>query len=124
MEKTIGIPRAFLYYRYKILWKTFFRNLGFKLIVSDKTTKQTIDIGKKYSIDESCLASKIYIGHVYNLLNKCDYILIPRVCNYGKEENVCVKFNANYDIIKNTFTNIKIIDYNIEKTKKNRQNNI
>ena len=118
MEKTIGIPRAFLYYRYKILWKTFFRNLGFKLIVSDKTTKQTIGIGKKYSIDESCLASKIYIGHVYNLLNKCDYILIPRVCNYGKEENVCVKFNANYDIIKNTFTNIKIIDYNIEKTKK------
>ena len=25
---TIGIPKAFLYYRYKILWNTFFTNLG------------------------------------------------------------------------------------------------
>ena len=58
MEKTIGIPRAFLYYRYKILWKTFFRNLGFKLIVSDKTTKQTIDIGKSIQLMNLVLLQK------------------------------------------------------------------
>lgn len=119
MEKTtIGIPRAFLYYRYKIFWKNYFKLLGYKVIISDITTKKTIDIGKKYSIDESCLSSKIYLGHVYNLKDKCDYILIPRVCNYGKGENVCVKFNANYDIVKNIFPTVKILDYNIEKTKK------
>ena len=60
---TIGIPKAFLYYRYNILWKTFFENLGCKIIVSKDTTKETIEIGKNYSIDESCLSSKIYIGH-------------------------------------------------------------
>lgn len=117
-NKTIGIPKAFLYYRHKVLWKNYFNYLGYKTVTSDNTTKETVEIGKKYSIDESCLSSKIYIGHVYNLKDKCDYILIPRVCNYGTCETVCVKFNANYDIIKNIFPNIKILEYNIETTKK------
>ena len=116
-KKKIGIPRAFLYYRYKILWTYFFKNLGYEIILSNNTTKETIEIGKKYSIDESCLSSKIYIGHVYELINKCDYIFIPRVENYGKKEKVCVKFNATYDIIKNIFPESNIIDINIEKTK-------
>ena len=116
-KKTIGIPKAFLYYRYNVLWKKFFNYLGYKIITSDSTTKETIENGKKYSIDESCLSSKIYLGHVYNLIDKCDYILIPRVSDYGKGEKVCVKFNANYDIVKNIFPNTKILDYNIEATK-------
>ena len=115
---TIGIPRAFLYYRYKILWEIFFQSLNCKIILSDITTKSTIDNGKKYSVDEACLSSKIYIGHVYNLIGKCDYILIPRICDYGKNEKVCTNFNACYDIIKNTFPDIRILNYNIENTKK------
>ena len=114
---TIGIPRAFLYYRYHIFWKTFFRNLGCKVIVSDETTKETIELGKKYSIDESCLSSKIYLGHVASLKDKCDYILVPRVENYGKGEKVCVKFNATYDLVHNLFKDYQILDYNIQKTK-------
>ncbi len=108
----IGIPKAFLYYRYNILWKNFFNNLDCEIIESKDTTKKTIELGKKYSIDESCLSSKIYIGHVAYLKDKCDYILIPRVENYGKSEKVCVKFNATYDIINNIF-NINILNYNI-----------
>ena len=80
-KKTIGIPKAFLYYRHKILWKNYFTYLGYKVIISNDTTKETIDLGKKYSIDESCLSSKIYLGHVASLQDKCDYILIPRICN-------------------------------------------
>lgn len=116
-KKTIGIPKAFLYYRHKILWKSYFNYLGYKVIISNNTTKETIETGKKYSIDESCLASKIYLGHVASLKNTCDYILIPRICNYGKGENVCVKFNANYDIAKNLFPDTNILEYNIEYTK-------
>ena len=113
----IGIPKAFLYYRYSTLWKTFFEDLNCKIILSNDTTKETIELGKKYSIDESCLSSKIYIGHVASLQNKCDYILIPRVENYGKNEKVCVKFNATYDIVKNLFPKFKILEYNIDKKK-------
>lgn len=116
-NKTIGIPKAFLYYRYHILWKNFFTKLGYNIIESPNTTKEIIEQGKTYSIDESCLSSKIYMGHVASLKDKCDYILIPRVENYGKGEKVCVKFNATYDLVKNLFENHQILDYNIEQTK-------
>lgn len=115
---TIGVPKAFLYYRYHILWKAFFNNLGHKVVESEDTTKETIELGKIYSIDESCLSSKIYLGHVASLKDKCDYILVPRVDNYGKGEKVCVKFNATYDLVKNMFEDYQILDYNIEKTKR------
>ena len=78
---------------------------------------KTIELGKKYSIDESCLSSKIYMGHVASLKSKCDYILIPRVENYGKKEKVCVKLNATYDLVKNLFKEYQILDYNIDVTK-------
>lgn len=114
---TIGIPKAYLYYRYHIFWKKFFQNLGCDVVISEDTTKETIEQGKYYSIDESCLSSKIYLGHVSSLVNKCDYILVPRVDNYGKGEKVCVKFNATFDLVKNLFEDSQILDYNIEKTK-------
>lgn len=113
----IGIPKAFLYYRYHILWECFFNNLNCEIITSAETTKKTIDLGKKYSVDESCLSSKVYIGHVASLVDQCDYILVPRIENYGKKEKVCVKFNAMYDIIKNLFPSQKILNYNIDKKK-------
>lgn len=113
----IGIPKALLYYRYGALWKEFFENLDCEVIISSDTNKEIISYGKKYSIDESCLSSKIYMGHVYYLLDKCDYILVPRICDYGKNNNVCVKFNGIVDVVKNTFKNVKILNYNIERTK-------
>lgn len=116
-KKIIGIPKAFQYYRYHILWKNYFTHLGYQVITSKDTTKETIELGKTYSIDESCLSSKIYMGHVASLKDKCDYILIPRIENYGKKEKVCVKFNATYDLVKNLFEDYQILDYNIEQTK-------
>lgn len=113
----IGIPRAFLYYRYYILWKTFFEKLNCHIVLSPETTKKTIENGINFSVDESCLSSKIYLGHVFSLIDKCDYILIPRIENYGIKEKVCVKFNGLSDITKNLFPNIKILTYNIDKTK-------
>ncbi len=114
---TIGLPKAYLYYRYHIFWTNFFEHLGCKVITSNDTTKETIEVGKAYSIDESCLSSKIYLGHVSDLQGKCDYILVPRVANYGKNEKVCVKFNATFDLVKNLFQEDNILEYNIEKTK-------
>lgn len=113
----VGIPRAFLYYRHYILWKNFFEKLNCHIILSPETTKETLSQGEKYSVDEACLSSKIYIGHVSYLTDKCDYILVPRICDYGKKGKVCVKFNGIYDIIHNTFPTNKLLTYNIEHTK-------
>ena len=115
---TIGIPRSFLYYKYKYLWETFFNKLGVSVIVSPNTNKDIMADGINYSIDECCLSSKIYMGHVYSLVNKVDYILVPRFCSFGSREAVCTKFNAMYDIVRNTFDNVKLIHYNVDVLKK------
>lgn len=111
---TIGLPRALLYFKYRHLWETFFKELGCDIILSPETNRQILEDGISFSIDECCLPSKIYMGHVYWLIGKCDYILVPRVENFGKKEKVCVKFNAMYDIVKNTFEEAPLLDYNID----------
>lgn len=112
----IGIPRAFLYHRYHILWETFFEELGIEYIVSPETNREIISNGTTNAIDEACLSSKIYLGHVEWLIGKCDYILVPRISNYGSHGTVCTKFQAIYDVVSNTFRdrNIKLLNYNID----------
>lgn len=112
----IGIPRALLYYRYYILWKTFFEGIGCTLILSSPTNKEIVDRGGNISIDESCLPAKIYLGHVSELSLKCDYILVPRVCNYGRGNRACIKFNGLYDVVNNLFED-KILNYDIDYLK-------
>lgn len=113
---TIGIPKALLYYQYKDLWTQFFENLGCDIVISPSTTKETIEVGKKYVLDEACLSMKIYMGHVYYLLDKCDYILTFRISCLEKYEKVCTNFMALYDLVKNNFDK-RIIHFNIDKGK-------
>ncbi len=112
----IGIPRALLYYKFKHLWESFFDELNIDYIVSPDTTKEIIDRGIACAIDESCLSSKIYLGHVEWLIDKCDLILVPRISNYGSLGTVCTKFQGIYDVAANTFRdrNIKLLSYNID----------
>ena len=113
----VGIPRAFLYYRYHVLWETFFEELGIEYIVSPETNKDIVKRGTTHAIDESCLSSKIYTGHVDYLIDKCDYIFIPRVASFGdRKETVCSKFQAICDVINNTYREkkLKILYYSID----------
>ena len=110
---TIGIPRSMFYYYFNKKWKYFFDYLNINTIISPKTNREILDNGIKLSTDEMCLSLKSYIGHVDYLKDKCDYILIPRIDNYGRKEQTCTNFLAIYDIINNIF-DIKILDYNID----------
>lgn len=112
-ELTIGVPASLLYYKYKDLWLTFFKGLGLKVIVSPDTDKKILESGIKYSLDEACLAMKIYMGHVHYLIDKCDYILVPRLESLKKCEKLCTNFSALYDLTRNTF-DAKIIHYNVD----------
>ncbi len=108
----IGIPRSFHYYYFKDLWITFFENLNIDIVISPETNKEIMDLGLKYGTDEMCLSLKNYIGHIAYLKDKCDYILIPRIDNYGIDNQTCTNFLAIYDIVNNLF-DIKILNYNI-----------
>lgn len=109
----IGLPKALLYYKYKRLWEEFFTGLGHEIVTSPETDSRILSDGILYSVDECCLPAKIYMGHIFWLKDKCDYILVPRVENFGKKESVCVKFNALYDIVKNTF-DAKLLNYDVD----------
>lgn len=108
----VGIPRSFHYYNFKDLWISFFENLNIDIVISPETNKEIMDLGLRYGTDEMCLSLKNYIGHIAYLKDKCDYILIPRIDNYGIDDQTCTNFLAIYDIINNLF-NIKILNYNI-----------
>lgn len=110
---TIGIPKALLYYKYSELWTSFFEELGCEIIVSPNTSKKILEDGIKFSLDESCMAMKIYMGHVYYLIDKCDYILVPRLKCIKKHEKLCTNFSALYDLVNNTFDK-KLINYNVD----------
>lgn len=105
-------------YETPILFERFFRNLGCNVIYSEDTNKEIIEDGIKLSVDEACLASKIYLGHVNNLIKRkekenIDYIFVPRICSFKNKKNICVKFFAMYDICKNIFES-DIISLNID----------
>lgn len=114
---TIGIPRALLYYRYHILWKTFFEEMGRTVVISGPTDRAILENGEKRSIDECCLASKLYMGHVENLMGKCDAIFVPSIDNMGLHKGFCTKFQALPDLVSNTFADkdLRLISCEIDK---------
>ncbi len=113
MAIKIGIPRALLYYHYAVLWRTFFKELGLQVLVSSKTTQETIEKGRKYVVDETCLAMKIFMGHVEELAKTCDYVLVPRLVCIRKKEKMCTNFSGLYDLTRNLFK-VKILNYNVD----------
>lgn len=112
----IGIPRSINYYQNKYMWKYFFEKLNIEVVLSPKTNREIIEKGSNIAGDEMCLSLKNYLGHINYLKDKCDYILIPRIDNYGRSNQTCTNFLSFYDICRNLF-NIKILSYNIDYVK-------
>ena len=124
-KAVIGLPRAMLYYRYGILWRAFFQELGMETAVSDPTDRKILEQGTALAIDEACLSLKIYLGHVAALAGKCDYILVPRVSNFGRHRSMCTRFEALPDLVRNVFrdTDQKFLSYNVDVLLKKEEEN-
>lgn len=101
--KTIGIPRALLWHKYGRHWQAFFELLGFKVIVSEPTDKAIFDEGERRSSDEVCLASKTYLGHVAQLIGKCDAIFVPNHDSCDVRAGFCTKYQSLPDMVAATF---------------------
>lgn len=114
----IGLPNALLYPRFFMLWSSFFSSLGIETIESGPTNRQTLLTGSEAAIDETCLSAKLYLGHVKSLIGKCDYILVPRISNWGRQRNMCTRFESMYDLVCGTFRNSgqKFLGYNVDVT--------
>lgn len=102
MDVKIGIPRSLFYYKFISLWETFFVELGAEVVVSDPTNKRILDDGVKTCVDEACLPIKLFHGHVINLMNRVDYILVPRFTSISKKEYICPEFGGLPDMVRHT----------------------
>jgi len=76
---TIGIPRALIYFKRPYFWGAFFKNLGFKVLLSPSTNRQIVAEGVKKADPETCFSNKVYWGHLLWLDGKCDLIFVPRL---------------------------------------------
>ncbi len=95
----IGIPRALLYYWYGHIWEDFLQNCGHDVIISDPTERRTISKGAIVGVDELCLPVKIFLGHICELIDRVDYILIPHLIKVEKSAYICPKFMGLPDIV-------------------------
>lgn len=106
-----------LWYKYGRHWQAFFELLGFKVIVSDPTDKAIFDEGERRSSDEVCLASKTYLGHVAQLIGKCDAIFVPNHDSCDVRAGFCTKYQSLPDMVAATFQDChpRIITLRIER---------
>lgn len=117
---TIGIPRVLNIYEDYPFWFTFFTKLGFRVELSNRSSKMIYEMGMETIPSESvCYPAKIVHGHIENLiLKKVDKIFYPCI-PYNRVEDekagnhyncpVVTSYpetiNANVDHIKNKQVN-------------------
>lgn len=103
--RTIGIPRGLLFYQYGVLWQRFLEELGYQVEVSAPTDRAIFDAGEAASVDEVCLASKTYMGHVAALLDggRCDAIFVPSYDSADVRAGFCTKYQSLPDLVAATF---------------------
>jgi predicted nucleotide-binding protein (sugar kinase/HSP70/actin superfamily) len=121
-DLVIGIPRGMSFYEYYPFWYGFFSSLGFKIILSDPTTKQTMSEGSALVVTETCLPIKIYLGHIINLLNKgVKNIFVPSLQSIAPKVYNCSKIRGLPDLVRNVIKGkFRIIEPTLDKSAKNQ----
>ena len=83
---TVGLPMALGMYELLPLWYSIFDELGYKVILSEVSTKSTYEKGQ-FSIpsDTACYPAKLMHGHIESLIEQgAEYIFYP-----------CLTYNIN-----------------------------
>lgn len=119
MKVRVGLPRCLLFYQYGAIWEKFLRELGAEVIISDNTTRQTMDAGSE--LDEVCLPVKVAFGHVCQLADKVDYLFLPRMISVAEGEYMCPKIIGMPDLLRTNMPGLPpIIDVNVDLRQKKR----
>jgi predicted CoA-substrate-specific enzyme activase len=93
----IGIPRVLFFYEFFPFWATFFENLGYEVVLSDRTSKRIIRQGVETVLAETCYPIKVAFGHIQNLLEKkVDYIFFPSLINLKKDDPDSESYSCPY----------------------------
>ncbi len=112
---TIGIPRVLNMYEDYPFWFTFLTNLGFRVIISEKSTRKTYEKGIESMPSESvCYPAKLSHGHIESLIEQgiktIFYPCIPYSRKeYEKADNHynCPIVISYSEVLKNNVENLK-----------------
>ncbi len=105
---TVGIPRVLNFYENYPFWFTFFTKLGYRVVLSPRSTHQIYELGIESIPSESeCYPAKLSHGHVEWLIRqKVDFIFYPGLF-YEREEVEGATNHYNCPIVTSYSENIK-----------------
>ncbi len=74
----IGIPRMLYVNDFLPFWQTFFSELGYRVVLSERTNRPLINRALEATVAETCFPAKVGLGHVLDLLDKkVDFLFLP-----------------------------------------------
>ena len=105
---TVGIPRVLNFYENYPFWFTFFTELGYKVVLSPRSTHRIYELGIESIPSESeCYPAKISHGHIEWLIKqKVDFIFYPGLF-YERKEVEGATNHYNCPIVTSYSENIK-----------------
>ena len=115
----IGIPRVLNMYEDYPFWFTFFTKLGFRVILSEKSTRKTYEKGMESMPSESvCYPAKLSHGHIMSLISSGIKTIFYPCMPYNRKEYKesdnkynCPIVISYSEVIKNNIDEIKNIKY-------------
>ncbi|UCF96113.1 MAG: hypothetical protein JSV89_13115 [Spirochaetaceae bacterium] len=96
-KTTIGIPRGLMiYYQRFPYWRTFFEQLGFRVVLSRPSDRPLVTQSLSMLVAETCFPVEVMHGHIHDLLEKDpDYIFMPFVVdNPADDQNPTINYNC------------------------------
>ena len=112
---TIGIPRVLNMYEDYPFWFTFLTSLGFRVILSEKSTRSTYEKGMESMPSESvCYPAKLSHGHIESLLEQGIKTIFYPCMPYSRKEYEkadnhynCPIVISYSEVLKNNVENLK-----------------
>ena len=115
---TIGIPRVLNMYENYPLWFTIFTNLGFKVILSDNSSRSLYESGIESMPSESvCYPAKLVHGHIINLIKKGVKTIFYPCLMYESDTFASSDNHYNCPIVQSYSESIRL---NVEDLDKNK----
>ena len=105
---TVGIPRVLNMYENYPFWAVFFKELGYRTVLSPKSTRQIYELGIESIPSESeCYPAKLAHGHIEWLIRqRLNYIFYPCV-PYERNETPEAGNHYNCPMVTSYAENIK-----------------
>ena len=109
-ETVIGLPRVLSFWDTMPFWNTFFQSLGFKVVMSSKSTRKMYESGLSgVTSDTVCFPAKLVHGHLRDLeKKKVDCIFMPSITTVPSEntsdtsQSMCAVVKGYPLVIKNS----------------------